>query len=625
MHGSDAPRPRVRSGTRVRASWRPATGAFIGMCFLAVLVLESCAGPGDEPVSFVRDCAGGWTRSGDPNLPLLSFAATSTHRAANRSATTGVSASFPQRVLCRHIAILDDGGAALNRYAALAMQQELLALPFVDRVDYYPAGLAPTPGDRVADLIVRIAPSRFDTFWLPCWYSCSLRVAVDTTLSPSMVRRARPDHWSEPTPWLLLDWNVSEGQDVRILGPSTHKVREVGDVLGAGLGAELAGILREKVDEHGLVARLPNYAYGSYRDADSASTPVLQRHGIRKLIDGAGPFHHHLSVWRFEAPGPQGTLLERVAGEMEDAGWTMIPASATERDERQFVRGTQRIAVGVLETPDSASLASLLGGALSREDESAESEPAAEWGSYYVHYSEEFDDAEYAAVFARLFDDKKYSLEDLLPFDALVKRSARDVWNRFVERLAEQRPASARTHAYLARTYQKDGRREAARERLQMAATLQRARHVDALDDTLEEIASDLGAQELLNHGGPAVYRALGFIELDARSMEVATQIGLDEPAFAFFEGAFGVMAVGVEFRRSGPGANGALDVHTYSPSIVSRKTVDEDPANDFVAYEGAWPVWENASRAHHTAWYEVRRVGRDRFAVRFRVEADAD
>jgi hypothetical protein len=363
---------------------------------------------------------------------------------------------LPERLLARRVAILSESDHPAAGYMALALQRKIAEVPSVERIDYYPPGYTIPRGERVPDIVLRLEVADYRSLWLPFYYDADVKAAVDTRLSPLLVRQLQPSHWSRPTPWVQHCSRIGLAGESTIWGPASHKLRAVAEKAGEDIGSQITGSLSALVKGKGVLGALPDYLTGEYREIDPVDAPILARPGIREVLSGSAPLHRHMSVWRLVDLRPRAEVLKDVAAEMEAAGWTRISDNLEVVDDADFVKGTQHVAIQA-EPADPATVMALARAfGLGTSDFSPppskppDKRKAPTPGLYLIHCSERLSDAEMDAVLRRLLDDPTIAADDLLAFGEVFRWHSRKLWEDLVAKLGRAEPRVPRLEAYVA-------------------------------------------------------------------------------------------------------------------------------------------------------------------------------
>lgn len=454
------------------------------------------------------------------------------------------------RFACRRLAVLNRSDHLLMARVGPLVAEELSKLPYVERIDYYPAGHRPEDGELGPDLFITLDAQRIEESGLPLSRKLEADIVVGAGNRLFQPRNSYSDGTEPPVVDLDLRGRLTHRSTTGGLRSSAAKFK----LPAKNVAAQIAEHLKKKFDENhekdGPLPDLPDDFYPPFREAETL--PILEQYDAELLASHHGLLTANQSTWRVTADGEAGEVIERMLEALKEAGWKGETDSAGDRAYFRVTKGS-KVLTGFTHQPAGPMAGARLKRSVEVLEGSGETPPSppAE-ATIYLNYEDRMSRQEQAEAVERL-------LEEDVPIETLLvlrNRWTSSLESRVLERLQSEPPTTAEGWLVAAELYHRAERDAEALEALERAGVLVRTLSEPGdLDDRIRKLAKELGREDLLETPPTAErFREMGLIEL-APDMEVPDlERKLGEPAHFFGTTAEGwVKVISIRVVRNTP------------------------------------------------------------------------
>ncbi len=440
----------------------------------------------------------------------------------NTSSTTVSSSSDNARLACRRVAVIAEGGHALDSLIGSALREVLAGMPFVEEAVLFTEGRFPPDGELRPDVFVLVAARNVRVTPVP--YAVTLRAEIDVSAGSSPWRGTASYHDGRDPPVLDFHWEGTVRHESKTVGYESLRhglaARNIAGEIGEGLGKAFTK-WREK---YGVPRDVPEGLYGAYRAAKLPEP--LRKIGARRLCSYRGLLTHGETYWRLRV-GKKGLaeLLERLSKELEAGGWREL--SCGKRNLRMehgparihVYRPSERVRTGWVVNSGEAS------------------EPQT---TLYVRLRERFGPEERRAALERLLAEPAPT-DALLFFSRLFDDDQRlRMYNLLERRPWRSLPAQVQLiHHYLGRKEHDKAQAGIRRGRALLWGLWDAGPFQAKLDGLAKKLAEALGDEKAKKAAPPTAedFRAAGFHEIDANTQAFELEVGPGQAALLLYEG----------------------------------------------------------------------------------------
>lgn len=229
------------------------------------------------------------------------------------SSTSSYSQPDARPVPQRTIQIRSAAGHPILIMAARRLAQRLVKLPFVDQVEYLPAGELPAPGSKAPDLYLML-DANLRSWSLPFYGRTDAVVSAQLSNTPlfSAGDTQRAPEGVAATCSLSGTLQLACNRFGLALGVAAYE--EVANNIANWFGGAAEDQLQAADNSGGTLPHLP--AAFAFREA-----PKLANLGMANE-SAYGWFLHNRSLWRLEDARPANVVIDALAAELRQSSWT---------------------------------------------------------------------------------------------------------------------------------------------------------------------------------------------------------------------------------------------------------------------------------------------------------------
>jgi len=440
--------------------------------------------------------------------------------AANNTLTSTSSETHRDgaRFACRHLTILNRSDHPLVARAGAELLKRMKKLGYVERIDYYPDGFQPEPGQAAADVLVTIELDKIEESGLLVRRKVDATISVSAGSSMYHSRCSYSDHLSPPL--LESDWQATLHHRSTTTGiaSSASKHKQAAEDIAEQIAKALTKQFDKCRDKYGCLPELPDAFYPPYREPPSL--PLLEKYEVEQVCSHHRLMSHNETFWQLTTAKDRAEVLTDIQQTMEAAGWTTSSISTKENSlpHLRMSRGATVLEVFPRERRHAGVV--IQGSAES-------SDPGAE--VLYVRYLDRMTRDQVSKAIDRALDEGIDSGALMLFMPYLQG----DQQERVLEKLKASKAGAPREWLAMAGLYRRLKRDDEAREALLRARAMLRTVHEQGnLPNRIQSLAKELGDEELVKKPiHPALLRELGFVELKSGENIPDVKLGVDQPA----------------------------------------------------------------------------------------------
>ncbi|MBE0537149.1 MAG: hypothetical protein IH624_15920 [Phycisphaerae bacterium] len=469
------------------------------------------------PVTLAR----GEENTGDTSGLGLKASAGKLESKNNYSTTTSSMHSQNARLNVTSILILCQDDHPLLDLAARALQEQLAALPYVQRVTYYPPSEAVEMQQVLPDAFIMLAMPRIDEG------KSLVGRKLNATITCSAGRTIYPGHsytsYMNAPPVINFGIKSVLQHESNFTGIESRQSRYTQQA--ESIAAQIAKGLTEQFDkwkdEHGLMPELPDFLYGVCRaGAWGPQAPFLQGEFARMLASGAGLLLNNHTTWMFTDDRPTLDVLKDCRDQLAELGYRggtdLDRASEHPIESVTLSKGDEHITIFRRRRGD-------------HDAGSAASGPA-DAMPMVANYQSLFTEEQMHAAMDRLLDSD-VDLETVMIFERSIRSDEQK--QKLLSRIEQSPVQSMRGWLTLAGFYAD------AKQADKAAAAFMRARAMSYAEKQhnpepgrFKEIAKKLGDESLAKADvDMKCFTEAGFINMTDTAEPVVIEKGLNEPA----------------------------------------------------------------------------------------------
>ncbi len=425
------------------------------------------------------------------------------------------------RFACRRVAILNRSDHPLLARAGAELLERMKPLGYIERLDYYPHGFQPEPGELAPDVFVTIELDKIAESGLLASRKVDTTILVSAGTSMYRSRCSYSDHLSPPM--LESDWQATLHHRSTTTGIASSAAKH--KQAAENIAEQIAKALTERFDKcrekYGSLPELPEVFYPPYRELPPM--PLLQQYEVEQVCSHHGLMFHNETFWRLTTAKDRAEVLTDIQQIMETAGWTTSGIS-TEENSLPHLRMKRDGAVLEVFPRERRH-----GGVVVRRSTES-SDPEAE--VFYVRYLDPRPVAASSEECER-GGDEVVDGEALMLFMSYLQGDQRD---RVLEKLKTSTAGTTRQWLAIAKLHQRLKQDDEARNALLRANALLRTAYDQGdLSNQIRNLAKTLGIEEQIKQPIDAVLlQELGFAELKPGVQIADVEFGLNEPAHFF-------------------------------------------------------------------------------------------
>jgi len=484
------------------------------------------------PVSLARGEDAQWIAKGSPERPGGVFWEVHAGKIAakntfNSSSTS--SRSDHSGFACGRVLIVNRSDHVLMARIGRLLPEQLKTQDFVRRIDYYPAGAKPEPGELAPDVTITIdLESLTESRW-PLWHSVDATFIVTAGNGPTGCAHGYVDHLTPPL--VRFDWSgaLHHASTTPGLFSSAAKYKLAAEDVARQIAGTLLKEFKGRREKEGTVPELAQAFYPPYREPPAL--PLAGLGDLEMLASWHGLMNHNETLWRLTADRPVTAVLGAVEQRLKADGWKTLDSSAS--PDHGYLRMGRQGMMLVAYVPSS------------REG------PPPQEPILNVQYVDRMTQEEVrAAIDQAMAQDA--SADVLVCFDRLWSD---DQSRRILKRLQARPARTPHAALVLARLYHRLKQDDDARgELIRATALLRTIGQYGDLESRIQSLAKELGDEKLAKKSiEPRVLEELGFVELKPGAQVPPQDVGVEEPAHFYAKASNGSLrTISLRVVRSG-------------------------------------------------------------------------
>lgn len=422
------------------------------------------------------------------------------------------------RFACRRLAVFNESDHLLMARVGPLVVERLSKLPYVEQIDYFPAGRRSEPGTAAPDLFVRLNLASIQESSGPLSRKLDAKIEVHAGNGWSTSNHSYHDGMQPPLVQMRCNGQLDHRSTTSGMESSAARYKQAAENIAEQIAAKLKDQFDKNYQQDGPVPPLPSVFYPEY--CQPPELPILTGRQAELVASHHGLLTRTDALWQLTVNEDGKAFLDKARADLEKAGWRWSTSSD----------GYLRM------TKDSQVLTVYAADANGRPASNAEPQPQAA-ATYYVRYMDILSREEQSKAIADLAA-QGHPLETLLMF--------RDRWSdetrrKIFERLQREPPKDAEALLLLAEHYgekQRDKALQALRRASILASTLAKPDDVNKqIRKALEKLGEKDAAQ---SPPDAALLEEMGFkeIKLDAPAPEA--ELSPERPAHFFIPTADG-------------------------------------------------------------------------------------
>ncbi len=442
------------------------------------------------------------------------------------------------RFACRRVAILNRSDHPLLARAGAELLERMKPLGYIERIDYYPHGFQPEPGELAPDVFVTIELDKIDESGLLASRKVDATILVSAGSSIHSSRHSSCDTLSPPV--LQANWQATLQHQSTTTGiaSSAAKYKQAADDIAEQIAKALTARFDKCREKYGFLPELPEVFYPPYREPPSL--PLFQQYEVEQVCSHHGLMFHNETFWRLTTGKGLAEALTDIQQTMEAAGWTTSSISTEENSLPHLRMNRDGTMLEVFPRERRHGGVVIQGSAES-------SDPEAE--VLYVRYLDRMTGAEVSEAIDRALDEGLDG-EALTLFMSCLQGNQQE---RVLEKLKTSTAETTRQWLAIAKLHQRLKQDDEARNALLRAkALLRTAYQQDDLPNQIRNLAKALGSEDLIKQPiDAALLNELGFIELKPDEQIADVELGLNEPAHFFCHTSDGKLELSVRVVKN--------------------------------------------------------------------------
>ena len=458
-------------------------------------------------------------KAADDSPAMLKIGKTETR--SNMSSTSSTSASDNSTFSARRVLLYSDNPHPLCRKIVAHLERRLKDSPFIEQLQLTDQPYINTNGGPAPDLFLAVDLAELEQSGI---VSSTMKALVTASLGSTPWQSSYYTRDATTTPTVSFEWKASIDSEITFTGVRTDRYAAAARSIADDLAKSIIKQIGEFAGKYPALPELPPEFYGPYLPV--ADFDFLKEFHARRVGSFSGLFTHNETFWSFPVatnPVPQ---LERIARQLEAAGWKITGNQMTNSWDHRIAANNGDARLEIFRQRNERM-------SLSHSDK-----PPAHF-DFVAHYRKPFTAGEREAALEK-FLATPAPVETLLPF---VNAFTREQRGKFYE-LAEKSPVtSPQACLQLAQYYLTQKRTNDAVHLLlrtkALAATLKDATSLNSGIETMVKKISP--KKEVKLEITPDLCRELGFLELTNLTQTIEQSRGFGQPLIFFGPGNRGV------------------------------------------------------------------------------------
>ncbi len=241
---------------------------------------------------------------------------------ANNSHSTGTSSSTSNnaKFYAKSIVIRSESDHALVDKVCRFMQEKIVQLPYVERVEYWPFGVEMNDPLSRADVIVVLDARRISEGGFGIKRKLEANISCYVGTEP--VEKFYHTHYSNSPPVIRFAMNshLRHSSNFKGFESSRARYKQQSENIGQQFVEAITKQFDKWIDKHGLLPELPEYIFG--REVMEVEFEFLKEKDAKRLHHSGGLLTNYSAVWSFEDERTNDEVFREVRDILSEQGWT---------------------------------------------------------------------------------------------------------------------------------------------------------------------------------------------------------------------------------------------------------------------------------------------------------------
>lgn len=436
------------------------------------------------------------------------------------STSTGSSTSGNAKFIAESIVIRSESDHILIDKVCRFMQEKIVELPYVERVEYWPSGVEMNDPLSRADIIIvldarKIAGGGFGI-------DQKLEADISCYMGTEPVEKSHHSYYTNSPPVIRFSMNshLRHSSHFKGIESGRAKYKQQSENIGQQFVEAIKKQFDKWVEGHGLLPELPEYMYG--REVVDVEFEFLKERNAKRIHHSGGLLTNYDAVWSYEDQRTNDEVFKEVRDILREQGWTggnqLDTESKHKRESFTMSKGDDHMQIFRKRGRKDS------GGILYGDSESLEKKLP-----IIVEYLSLFTDEQINDILGKFFASDA-DLDTKLMFEHFG--SDESVKQLLFDSVESQQVKTMDGYLLIGRYYAKKDQMTKATEALMMARALGRAdREHNPASNEIKELVKKIGDESLAKADiGIEYYQRAGFVDISTLGDGVVYERGLDEP-----------------------------------------------------------------------------------------------
>ena len=434
------------------------------------------------------------------------------------STSTSSSTSGNARFCARSIVIRSKSDHLLIDKVCRFMQKNIVKLPYVDQVAYWPAGAETNNPESQADIMMVVDARKITESGIGINHKLEAEILCFAGTEP--VEKHHHTHYSNTPPLIRFSMNnnLRHSSIFKGIESSKAKYKQQSENIGKQLVEAITKQFDKWIEEHGLLPELPEYMYG--REVVEVEFEFLRN--AKLLYRSGGLLMNCCAVWSYEDERVNAEMFMKVRDMLREQGWHGGDSLDKERKHKlesfTMSKGSDHIQIFRMRGRSDS------GGILYGDQEGLDKKLPV-----VVEYLSLFTNEQINDVLMKLFVSEA-DLDTKLIFENLS--SDESVKQLLFDAVESQQVKTMDVYLLIGRYYANRGEMSKVTEALKMARVMGRAeRKPNPASNEIKSLSEKIGDESLAKAEiGVEYYQRAGFIDISTVDNGIAYERSVDEP-----------------------------------------------------------------------------------------------
>lgn len=236
------------------------------------------------------------------------------------STTTSSSTSGNAKFYAESIVIRSESDHMLIDKVCRFMQEKIVQLPYVERIEYWPSGVEMDDPLRQADVIIVVDAQKINEGGFGIKRKLDANISCYVGTEP--VEKNYHTHYSNSPPAIrfAMNSNLRHSSHFRGFESSRANYKQQSENIGQQFIEAITKQFDKWIEQYGLLPELPEYMFGG--DVVDVEFEFLKARNAKRLHHGAGLLTNYNAVWSYEDERANDEVFREIRNILREQGWS---------------------------------------------------------------------------------------------------------------------------------------------------------------------------------------------------------------------------------------------------------------------------------------------------------------